>query len=135
MFPKEMPDGIVTNCVYSLFIEYVDEIELSKNYFRRDENRNRHIGEAAECLWKANKIREKIEKIMGLRKHLLEGLFVYLDTLDVYFNPKLNSKEEFFSKIFTYNFDLLEKIGKKVVKPYFPFTNVDNYKKKIVLIR
>ena len=135
MFPKEMPPGIIANAIYSLFIQYVDEIELSKSYLRRDENTNTHIAEAAECLWNANKIKEKIEMMIGLRKDLLAGLFIYLDVLDTYFNPKLNTKEEFFSKIFTYNFDLLEKIGKKVVKPYFPFTSVDNYKKKIVLIR
>ena len=135
MFPKEMPPGIVTNAVYSFFIEYVNEIELSKKYVRHDENKNSHIAEAAECLFKAEEIKKKIEMIIGLRKDLLAGLFIYLDVLDDYFNPKLNSKDEFFSKIFTYNFDLLEKIGKKVVKPNFPFVSFDNYKKKIVLIR
>ena len=135
MFPKEMPPGIVTNAIYSLFIEYVNEIELSKKYIRHDENNKSHISEAAECLWNAHKIKKKIEMMIGLRKDLLAGLFIYLDVLDVYFNLKLNSKEEFFNKIFTYNFDLLEKIGKKVVKANFPFTSVDNYIKKIVLIR
>ena len=135
MFPKEMPPGIVTNVVYSFFIQYVEEIELSNKYLRRDENNKSHISEAADCLWNADKIKKKIEMMIGLRKDLLAGLFIYLDVLDTYFNPKLNTKEEFFNKIFTYNFDLLEKIGKKVVKPYFPFTSVDNYKKKIVLIR
>ena len=135
MFPKEMPPGIIANALYSFFIEYVNEIELSKKYVRGDENKNSYIAEAAECLLNADKIKKKIEMMIGLRKDLLAGLFVYLDVLDDYFNPKLNSKDEFFSKIFTYNFDLLEKIGKKVVKPNFPFVSFDNYKKKIVLIR
>ena len=59
MFPKEMPPGIITNAIYSFFIQYVEEIELSKNYLRRDENTNIHIAEAAECLWNANKIKKK----------------------------------------------------------------------------
>ena len=135
MFPKEIPPGIVANFLYSFFIEYANQIELSKKYVRHDENKNSYIAEAAECLLKADEIKKKIKMVIGLRKDLLAGLFVYLDVLDDYFNPKLNSKDEFFSKIFTYNFDLLEKIGKKVVKPNFPFVSFDNHKKKIVLIR
>ena len=49
----------------------------------------------------------------GLKKDLLSGLFIYLDTLDDYFNPKLNTKDLFFRKIFTFNVDILKKIGKK----------------------
>ena len=135
MFPKEMPPGIVANALYSFFIEYVNEIELSKKYAGHDENGKSYIADAAECLFNAEKIKKKIEMMIGLRKDLFAGLFIYLDVLDDYFHPKLNTKDEFFSKIFTYNFDLLEKIGKKVIKPNFPFVSFDNYKKKIVLIR
>ena len=66
---------------------------------------------------------------------MLSGLFVYLHSVDDYFNPKLNTKDLFFRKIFTFNADILEKIGKKIEKLVFPFVNFDNYKKKIVLLR
>ena len=66
----------------------------------------------------------------GLKKDLLAGLFIYLHSLDDYFNPKLNTKDLFFRKIFMYNADLLEKIGKKTIKPVFPFVSFENHKKK-----
>ena len=42
--------------------------------------------------------------------------------------------EEKIKKIWGVNQDR-EKIGKKIIKPAFPFINFNNYKKKILLIR
>ena len=53
--------------------------------------------------------------------------------LDNYFHPWLNTKDECFSKIFTRDTDLLKKIGKKTVKPVFPYVSFENYKKKILI--
>ena len=73
--------------------------------------------------------------LWGLNKDLLTGLFMYLDVADCYFNPRLNTKILFLKKVFVYNKDLLEKIGKKTIKPAFPFASIKNYRKKITLLR
>ena len=59
---------------------------------------------------------------------------MYLDKVDSYFNPRLNTQDLFFQKIM-FNKNKLEKIGKKIVKPIFPFDSFENYDKKIVLLR
>ena len=66
----------------------------------------------------------------GQKQDLLSGVLIYIHVLDEYFNPKFNSLDLFFSKIFTYNKDLLEKIGKKIIVPRFPFVCYENHKKK-----
>ena len=71
----------------------------------------------------------------GQKQDLLSGVLIYIHVLDEYFNPKFNSPDLFFSKIFTYNKDFLEKIGKKIIVPRFPFVCYENHKKKILLIR
>ena len=130
-----MKPGLVCNILYSFFIQYVDEIEEAEKLMKVDENNKYHVVESAGCLLSAENIKKKIEMIWGLNKDLLAGVFVYLSVADNYFNPKLNSKDLFFKKIYKYNKDLLEKTGKKIVKPAFPFQNFKNYKKKVVLIR
>ena len=100
-----------------------------------DENNKRDVANSASSLLSAENTKKKIKVIWGLNDDILSGLFVYLDVLDDYFNPRLNDKDLFFEKIYTYNKDLLEKIGKKIVKPAFPFQSFENYKKKVVLIR
>ena len=135
MYPKEMQPGMICNILFGFFIEYITELEESKRLVKNDENNKRYIVEAASCLLSAENVKKRIEKMWGLRKDLLAGVFIYLDVLDDYFNPKLNTKDLFFRKNFTYNSDLLEKVGKKVVKPAFPFVSCDNHIKKILLIR
>ena len=60
---------------------------------------------------------------------------MYLDAVDEYFNPRLNTEDLFFDKICIFNKNKLEKIGKKIIKPIFPFVSLKNYDKKIVLLR
>ena len=138
MYPEEVKSGLIRNVLFSFFLEYVDEIEQSRFLIKQkqDENKKDLVAEAAGCLWSSEYIKkDKIEAIWGLNKDLLAGLFVYLDTLDSYFDPRMNSSLEFFRKIFIYNKTLLTEIGNKTTKPYFPFSNMKNYKKKIMLLR
>ena len=135
MYPKEMKPGPERRLLFVFFLEYITEMENAKKLASNDENKNSYIAESANCLLNAICIQKKIETFWKLDKDLLAGLFVYLYALDNYFNPRLNTKDEFFSKIFTRDTDLLKKIGKKTVKPVFPFVSFENYKKKILLIR
>ena len=134
MYPKEVKSGLIRNVLFSFFLEYVDQIEQSKFLVKQkqDENKKDLIADAASCLLSSEYIKkDKIEAIWGLDKDLLAGLFVYLDVLDNYFNPHMNTRLEFFRKIFIYNKKLLKQIGNKTVKPHFPFSNMKNYKKKL----
>ena len=135
MFPKEMKSGLIANVLFRLFIDLVDEIEKTDNFMKDDENKKYHVREGAQHLLNSSLIEEKIKKMWGLKQDLLSGLLIYIHSLDDYFNPKLNTKDLFFRKIFTYNADILEKIGKKIIKPVLPFVSFDNYKKEILLIR
>ena len=135
MYPKEMKPGPERRLLFEFFREYITEMENAKKLASNDENKNSYIVETTNCLLNASCIQKKIEMFWKLDKDLLAGLFVYLYALDNYFNPRLNTKDEFFSKIFTRDTDLLKKIGKKTVKPVFPFVSFENYKKKILLIR
>ena len=93
MYPKEMKPGLICNVLFSLFIDYVNEMEQTDNFVKEDENKKYHIVEGASHLLNANLIKIKIEKMWGLKQDLLVGLFVYLHSLDDYFNPKLNTKD------------------------------------------
>ena len=138
MYSEEMKSNLVPDILFSFFLEYIDEIEQSNFLMKQkqDENKKDLVAEAAGCLLSSEYIRkDKIEAIWSLNKDLLAGLFGYLDTLDSYFNPRMNTSLEFFSKIFIYNKTLLTEIGNKTTKPYFPFSNMKNYKKKIMLLR
>ena len=86
-------------------------------------------------LLNAENTKKNIETIWGLNQPLLAGVFVYLDELDDYFNPRLNTQKLFFDKIFIFNKNKLEKIGKKTLKPIFPFVSYENYDKNIILLR
>ena len=123
---------LIRDVLWSFFKEYVENIELSN---KKDENNKCDNLESINYLLNAEKIKEKIEKIWGLNRDLLSGVFIYLDKLDDYFNPRLNTQELFFDKIYIFNKNKLEKIGKKIVKPIFPFDSFENYDKKIVLLR
>ena len=123
---------LIRDVLWSFFKEYVENIELSE---KRDENNECDNLESINYLLNAEKIKEKIEKIWGLNHDLLTGVFIYLDSKDSYFNPRLNTQELFFDKIFIFNKNKLEKIGKKNLKPIFPFVSFKNYDKKIVLLR
>ena len=123
---------LIRDVLWSFFQEYVENIELSE---KKDENNKLDTMESIEYLLNAEKIKEKIEKIWGLNRDLLTGVFIYLDSKDSYFNPRLNTQELFFDKIFIFNKNKLEKIGKRNVKPKYPFVSFKNYDKKIVLLR
>ena len=127
-----MEPGLIRNVLWSFFKEYVQDIEYSE---KRDENNECANMESIEYLLNAEKTKKKIEMLWGLNDNLLAGLFVYLDVVDDYFNPKLNTQDLFFDKICIFNKNKLEKIGKKAIKPIFPFVSFENYDKKIVLLR
>ena len=127
-----MEPGLIRNVLWSFFKEYVQDIEYSE---KRDENNECANMESIEYLLNAEKTKKKIEMLWGLNDNLLAGVFVYLDEVDDYFNPKLNTQDLFFDKICIFNKNKLEKIGKKIIKPIFPFVSFENYDKKIVLLR
>ena len=121
MYPKEMKPGLIANVLFGLFIDLVNEIERTDNFMKDDENKKYHIRDGANHLLNASLIEEKIKKMWGQKQDLLSGLLIYIHNLDDYFNPKLNTKDLFFRKIFTFNVDILEKIGKKNYKTSISF--------------
>ena len=127
-----MEPGLIRNVLCSFFKKYIKDIEDSE---KRDENNECSNMESIGYLLNAEKTKKKIETLWGLNDDLLAGVFVYLDEVDDYFNPRLNPKDLFFDKIFIFNKNKLEKIGKKIIKPIFPFVSFENYDKKIVLFR
>ena len=127
-----MEPGLIRDTLWSLFKKYVTNIEFSE---KRDENKQLDIMTSIEYLMNAEEIKKKIKLIWGLNDDLLAGVFVYLDATDEYFNPRFNNKDLFFDKIYIFNKNKLEKIGKKIIKPIFPFVSLENYDKKIVLLR
>ena len=135
MFPKELQFGLISKVLFRLFIDFVNELERTDYFIEDNENKKFHIVDAASHYFDANATEEKIRKMWGQNQNLLSGLFVYLRSGDDYFNQKLNSMDLFFRKIFTFNKVILEKVGKKIVKPVFPFVSYENHKKKILLIR
>ena len=127
-----MVPELIKNVLWSLFKEYVEDIELSE---KKDENNECDNLESINYLLNAENTKKNIETIWGLNQPLLAGVFVYLDELDDYFNPRLNTQKLFFDKIFIFNKNKLEKIGKKTLKPIFPFVSYENYDKNIILLR
>ena len=130
MHPEELQCGLISKTLFGLFIDLFNKIEETDNFIK-----NYKIGNAVGHLYDTSLIEDKIRKMWGQNQDLLSGLFVYIHFCDEYFNLNLNTEDLFFRKIFTFNRDLLEKIGKGIVKPAFPFVNFDNHKKKILLIR
>ena len=130
MYPKELKSGLISDVLFRLFIDLVNKLERTRYFIKNNENEQYYIKDAAIHLYDAASIEEKIKKMWGQKQDLLSGLFVYLHSGDDYFNPKFNTKDLFFRKIFTFNLDLLEKIGKGIIKTAFPFVNYDNHKKK-----
>ena len=123
-----MEFGLIRNVLWSYFKEYVKNTELSG---KRDENNKLDTMESIEYLLKAEKAKKNIELIWGLNEDLLTGVFIYLDSKDSYFNPRLNTQDSFFDKICIFNKKKLEKIGKRNVKPKYPFVSFENMIKKL----
>ena len=130
MFSKEMKPGLISNVLYGLFTDLVIELEITDKFIKQDQNKRNYIIDAADHIYNANIIEKKIKKMWGQNQDLLSGLLVYLHSIDDYFNPKLNTQDLLFRKVFTFNKDALEKIGKKILKPIFPFVSYENHKKK-----
>ena len=130
MHPKELQSGLISKALFGLFIELFNKIKETDEFIKLHK-----IKVAVGHLYDSSVMEQKIRKMWGQNQDLLSGVFVYIHSKDVYFNPNLNTEDLFFRKIFTFNRDLLEKIGKGIVKPAFPFVNFDNHKKKIMLIR
>ena len=130
MHPKELQPGLVASTLFALFIDLFNKIKETDESIKLYK-----IKGATGCLYDASVIEQEIRKMWTQNQDLLSGVFVYIHSKDVYFNPNLNAEDLFFRKIFTFNRDLLEKIGKGIVKPTFPFVNFENHTKKIILIR
>ena len=126
-----MEPGLMRNVIWNFFKEYSLNIELSE---KKDENNHLDTLESVDYLLDAEEVKSKLKIIWGLNDNILTGALIYLDARDSYFNPKLNSQDSFFDKIY-FNKEKLENIGKKNVKPKFPFDSIDNYDKKILLLR
>ena len=126
-----MEPGLMRNVIWNFFKEYSLNIELSE---KKDENNHLDTLESVDYLLDAEEVKSKLKIIWGLNDNILTGVLIYLDARDSYFNPKLNSQDSFFDKIY-FNKEKLENIGKKNVKPKFPFDSIDNYDKKILLLR
>ena len=130
MYPKELQSGVTATALFGLFIDLFNKIKETGEFMKLNK-----IEGSIGLLFDTNVIEQKIRKMWDQNQDLLSGVLVYIHSQDVYFNPDLNTEDLFFRKIFTFNRDLLEKVGKGVVKPAFPFVNFDNHKKKIILIR
>ena len=125
MHPKELPCGLISKLIFGLFIELFNQYKESDDLLKRN-----RFKKGAGFLYNASVIEDKIKKIWGQEQDLLSGLLIYIHFCDEYFNPNSNAEDLFFRKIFTFNRDLLVKIGKGIIKPSFPFVNFDNHKKK-----
>ena len=129
---EKVSDSVIFAAIYLLFGDLYENVSKSK--FKEDENNNIDY---YYFLIKYNEAIDKqdtITKLWGSRCHnLLSGILIYLFKLDRYFNPKLNTMEEFFIKVYRHR-EILSKIGSGKHKVVFPFVKLIN-KKKPLLIR
>ena len=119
----------------SLYLLFNDVYEsVTKSKFKEDENRNIDYHYFLTMFTKATEKEDSIRKLWGGRCHkLLSGILIYLYKLDQYFNPQLNTYEQFFIKVHKHR-KLLSKIGSGEHELVFPFKKIFD-KKKPLLIR
>ena len=130
---KQKPtDTVVCNALYLLFGDLYEHV--SKSTFKEDENNEVEYRYFLSEYNKATDKEDTIRKLWGCRcQNLLSGILLYLYKLDRYFSPKLNTLEQFFIKVYRHR-EILSKIGSGKHKVVFPFVNLIN-KKKPLLIR
>ena len=131
---KQKPtDTVICNALYLLFGDFYKNVRES-TVEKMDENNDINYGYALRYHYKATQKEDLIRNLWGFRcQNLLTGLLIYLYKLDTYFSLKLNTMEQFFIKVYQ-NREILSKIGSGQHQPVFPFVNLIN-KKKILLIR
>ena len=118
--------------LYLLFNDVYESVTKSK--FKEDENRNIDYYYFLTMFAKATEKEDMIRKLWGARcQKLLSGILIYLYKLDRYFSPQLNTREQFFIKVYKHR-KILSKIGSGEHKLVFPFEKLIN-KKKPLLIR
>ena len=129
---QKVTDTVVCNALYLLFGDLYENV--SKSEFKKDENNDIDYRYFLSKYSKANDKEDTIRKLWGSRcQNLLSGILIYLYKLDHYFSPKLNTMEQFFTKVYRHR-EILTKIGSARHKVVFPFVKLIN-KKKALLIR
>ena len=131
---KQKPtDTVLFTALYLLFGDLFKHVSKSK--FKEDENRDIEYCYFLREYNKATDKEDTIRKLWGSRcQNFLSGILLYLYKLDRYFSPKLNTREQFFIKVYGHR-EILSKIGSGKHKVVFPFVNLINKKKKSLLIR
>ena len=131
---KQKPtDTVLFTALYLLFGDLYEHV--SKSEFKEDENRDIEYRYFLREYNKATDKEDTIRKLWGSRcQKLLSGILLYLYKLDRYFSPKLNTREQFFIKVYRHR-EILIKIGSGKHKVVFPFINLINKNKKPLLIR
>ena len=130
---KQKPtDAVLYTAIYLLFGDLYNYVIKSK--FKEDENRDIEYRYFLSKFNKATDKEDTIRKLWGCKcQNLLSGILLYLYKLDRYFSPKLNTLEQFFIKVYRHR-KILSKIGSGKHEVVFPFVNLIN-KKKPLLIR
>ena len=131
---KKLTDSVKRHALYLLFGDFYQYISES-SFEKKDENDIIHYGYHLMSYYKATEIEQTIRNIWGEEhQNLITGVLIYSYRFDSYFNPKLNTLDEFFFKVF-HNRKILSKIGSGEQKKVFPFVNLISKRKKILLIR
>ena len=132
---KQKPsDIIIFNAVYLLFGDFYENVEKTV-LDKIDENQDIDYRYSFYHYTKATRKEDLIRKLWGSKcQNLITGVLIYLYKRDTYFSPKLNSFDDFFLKIYRHR-EILIKIGLGEHEPVFPFVNLINKEKKILLIR
>ena len=132
---KQKPtDVVICNALYLLFGDFYEDVWKS-TVDKFDENNDINYQYSLYHYNKATKKEDLIRNLWGSRcQNVLSGLLLYLYKLDSYFNPKLNTFEQFFKKVYRYR-EILTKIGLGEEEVVFPFVNLINKEKKVLLIR
>ena len=60
MHPKELKSSLISKALFSLFIHFVDELEKTDKYIKKDENRKCHIKDGVNHILNASIVEEKI---------------------------------------------------------------------------
>ena len=125
-------DNVLFTAIYLLFGDLYEHVKKSK--FKEDENKKIQYSYFS---LEYNEAIDKEDTIRTLWAHrcqnFLSGILLYLYKLDRYFSPELNTREQFYMKVYRHR-EILSKIGSGKHKVIFPFVNLID-KKKPVLIR
>ena len=125
-------DTVICNALYLLFVDFWESIIESKEW-KIDENDNANYRYSFRMRYRANAKEDHIRKFWGSKsQYFLSGIFIYLYKLDQYFNPKSNSYEQFFIKLYRHR-EIVTKIGSGNHKVIFPFKKSIEEKKPLLI--